>query len=76
MKRIMIQADERLLERARLRAAARGVSVAQLFRDALERDLGGAGRAPAPTTIGIVSSARGDLSRRAGDDEYEPEPYR
>jgi hypothetical protein len=76
MKRIMVQADERLLERARATAAERGVSVAQLFRDALERDLGPEQRPPAPTTIGMVSSARGDLSCRASDDEYEPEPYR
>ncbi len=72
----MVQADERLLDLARQRAAERGVSIAQVFRDALERDLG-AERVPPPLrSIGAVSSAGGGLSRRATDDEYEPEPYR
>lgn len=75
MKRIMVQADERLLERARRRAAERGVSVAQVFRDALERELGPEPPAPPLTSIGAVRSELGDLSRRASD-EYEPEPYR
>jgi len=72
----MVQADERLLDRARARAAERGVSVAQVFRDALERDLGAEQAPPAPTSIGMISSQHGDLSRRASDGEYEPEPYR
>lgn len=76
MKRIMVQADERLLDRARRRAAERGVSVAQVFRDALERDLGEDSAPPSLTSIGIVRSNTGDLSRRASDDAYEPEPYR
>ena len=76
MKRIMVQADERLLARARRRAAERGVSIAQVFRDALERDLGDDSPPPPLTSIGVIRSQKGDLSRRAGDDEYEPEPYR
>jgi len=76
MKRIMVQADERLLERARQRAAERGVSMAQVFRDALERDLGDETPPPPPMSIGSVRSEKGDLSRRASNDEYEPEPYR
>jgi hypothetical protein len=76
MRRIMIQADERLLERARHRASERGVSIAQVFRDALERDLGDDQPPPALTSIASVRSGAGDLSRRASDGEYEPEPYR
>ena len=77
MKRMMIQADERLLERARRRAAERGVSVAQVVRDALEKELGYDETPPPPVAcIGAVSSARGDLSRRAAEDEFEPEPFR
>jgi hypothetical protein len=72
----MIQADERLLDRARERAAERGVSIAQVFRDALERDLGVEAAPPALTSIGIVSSEERDLSRRASSGEYEPEPFR
>ncbi len=76
MKRMMIQADERLLERARRRAAERGVSVAQVVRDALERELGYEEAPPPLTCVGAVSSESGDLSRRASEDEFEPEPYR
>lgn len=76
VKRIMVQADERLIERARQRASERGVSIAQVFREALERDLGSEQRPPALTSVGVVSSERGDLSRRASDDEYEPQPFR
>ncbi len=76
MKRVMIQADERLLERARRRAAERGVSVAQVFRDALERDLGDETPPPPLTSIGAVRSDEDGLARRASEDEYEPEPYR
>jgi hypothetical protein len=72
----MVQADERLLERARKRAAERGVSIAQVFRDALERDLGDETPAPALTSIAAVRSDTGDLSRPSSNDEYEPEPYR
>jgi hypothetical protein len=72
----MVQADEQLLIRARRRANERGISIAQVFRDALERDLGSEEAPPALTTIGIVSSQHGDLSRRVSNGEYEPEPYR
>jgi hypothetical protein len=73
----MIQADERLFDRARKRAAERGVSVAQVVREALEKELGYEHDPPPPLRcIGVVSSSTGDLSRRAGADEYEPEPFR
>lgn len=77
MKRMMFQADERLLERARLRAAERGVSVAQVVREALERELGYDDAEPRPlVSIGAISSRSGDLSRRASDDEFAPESFR
>lgn len=76
MKRIMIQADEQLLARAKRRAVERGVSVAQVVRDALERDLGYDEPPPPLTCIGSIRSEAGDLSRRASDDEYEAEPFR
>lgn len=76
MKRIMIQADERLLERARDRASQEGISIAQLFRRALERDLGQQAAPPPLRSIGLVASEHGDLSRRASQGEFEPEPFR
>lgn len=69
----MIQADDDLLRRARRTAARRGVSIAQLVRDALEREVGEE-RQPPPLWIGTFRSAHGDLSERASRDEYEPDP--
>ena len=76
MKRMMFQADDELLARARRRANERGVSVAQLVRDALEAELGGIGDAPPPATIiGVGSSERTDLSRLAAEDPYRPDSW-
>lgn len=79
MQRLMIQAEPELIERTKRRAHERGVSVAQVIREAIERDLGDLDdeRIPPPLTcIGAFSSEHGDLSRRASEDEYEPEPFR
>lgn len=75
MKRLMIQADEELLERARRRAAERGVSIAQVVRDALENELGVHAQ-PEPLSLGRYRSGAGDLALRASDGEYEPPPWR
>ena len=75
MKRVMIQADESLLARARSRAAERGVSVAQVVRDALERELGPISPAPAILCTGSFHSGEGDLARRASTD-YQPPSFR
>lgn len=65
MKRMMFQADEELLARVREVANKRGVSVAQLVRDALEKEIGSP-RRPKPTIIGAFSSGdRTDFARRA-----------
>jgi hypothetical protein len=79
MQRLMIQAEPQLIERAKRRAAERGVSVAQVVREAMEHELGSSQeeRVPPPfTLIGAFSSEHGNLSRRASEDEYEPEPFR
>jgi hypothetical protein len=78
MQRIMIQAEPELVERAKRRARERGVSVAQVVREAMEHELGGADeRIPPPLKcVGIASSGRSDLSRLASEDIFEPEPFR
>ena len=79
MQRLMIQAEPELVERAKRRASERGVSVAQVVREAMEHELGPAEdeKIPPPLRcIGIARSGRSDLSRRASEDEYEPEPFR
>lgn len=75
MRRIMIQADDALLRKARRVAARRGVSIAQLVRDALTRELGDE-RQPVPLSSGKFRSRTGDLSERASRDEFEPDPWR
>jgi hypothetical protein len=80
MQRLMIQAEPELVARAKRRAAERGVSVAQVVREAMEHELGPSEEEePIPPPlhcIGIARSGRSDLSRRASEGEYEPEPFR
>jgi hypothetical protein len=80
MQRLMIQAEPELVERAKRRARERGVSVAQVVREAMEHELGVEDEeeplAPPLNCIGAFASGRGDLSRRASEDEFEPEPFR
>jgi hypothetical protein len=84
-KSIEIEAD--LLERAQRAARERGVEVPELVREALEHELAGAGseslsrtkdegEQPPLTCIGAFSSGRGDLSRLASEDVFEPRPSR
>lgn len=75
MRRLIVQADEELLERARRRAVERGVSVAQVVRDALEVELG-RDRQPEPRSLGKYRSGTRDLSQRASDDRYVPPAWR
>jgi hypothetical protein len=77
MQRLMIQAEPELVERAKRRARERGVSVAQVVREALEHELDAGERIPPPLRcVGVISSGRSDLSRLASEDVYEPEPFR
>lgn len=69
MKRVMIQADAELLERARAAARERGISFPQLVRDCIERDVGSEA-APPPRCIGTVRDGR--LRERS----YEPDRWR
>jgi len=73
----MVEIDSALLERARRRARERGVAVPQLVNEALEHELGEEeGEQPPLTCIGAFSSGRGDLSKLASEDVFEPEPSR
>jgi hypothetical protein len=72
MKRVMIQADDELLERARRVAHERGVTFPQLVRQALERELAPT-RHPARrlACVGVIST-NGEARRRG----YEPDAWR
>jgi hypothetical protein len=79
MRRLMIQAEPELIERAKRRARERGVSVAQFWREAMEHELGADAEeplAPPLRCIGIASSGHGNLARLASEDIFEPEPFR
>jgi hypothetical protein len=76
MQRLMIQAEPELVARAKRRAAERGVSVAQVVREAMEHELGDEPQQPPFSMIGAFRSGRGDLSRLASEDTFEPAPWR
>ena len=64
MQRTTIMAEAETLDKLRALAHARGVSLAEVVREALEqkaRDY-----QPRPTCLGVGSSERGDVSARAG----------
>jgi hypothetical protein len=72
MQRVMIQADQTLLERAQHAAHERGVSFPQLVREALERELAlSTARAQPLACVGVVST---EGLARAGT--YEPDAWR
>jgi post-segregation antitoxin (ccd killing protein) len=79
-----VEIEGELLERARRVARERGVEVPQLVHDALEHEIGQVAPAqpqdeaeqPALTCIGAFRSGRGDLSKLASEDVFEPEPFR
>jgi hypothetical protein len=78
MQRLMIQAEPELIQRVKRRAAERGVSAAQVWRDAIQHELGpDEERIPPPLTcIGAFSSGRSDLSELASENIFEPRSWR
>jgi hypothetical protein len=78
MQRLMIQAEPELVERAKRRAAERGVSMAQFLREAMERELASSGEhVPPPLTCaGVFDSGRSDLSELASDHIFMPRSWR
>ena len=77
MKRFMLQADDALLERAREVAHERGVSIAQVVRDALEKELGPTRARPRSRLIGAFESGERDNARKASrTSRVPPRPWR
>jgi hypothetical protein len=74
MQRTTIMAPEELLRQLRLAAAERGVYMAELIREALEEKA--RARRPKPRSLGLGASGRSDLSIRAGEEGFVPEPWR
>lgn len=77
MRRFVLQADDGLLERAREVAHERGVSIAQVVRDALEKELGPPPGRPTSRLIGAFESGEPDNARKASRaPRVPPRPWR
>ncbi|MFN8525582.1 MAG: CopG family transcriptional regulator [Chloroflexota bacterium] len=88
MKRTSVSAPEDLLERLRSLATRRGVSLAEVIREAMEAKVVGDGeetskggaQAPEarlkPRSIGMFRSGHTDTARLAGEHSIEPPPWR
>jgi hypothetical protein len=63
-----------VLERLRVAAAERGVSMAEFVRQALEEKL--AASRPTPGCLGIGASGHNDTARRTSDERPEPRSWR
>lgn len=74
MRRTTVVASDELLERLRRVAAERGISMAELIREALEEAL--KRYRPRPRSLGIGASGHTDTARRAGEERPEPRPWR
>jgi hypothetical protein len=74
MDRTTIVAPEELLEQLRRIAYERRTSMASVIREALEEMV--RRHRPLPRSIGIGDSGRSDISRRIGEEEAVPEPWR
>jgi hypothetical protein len=72
MPRVMIQAEQTLLERAQRAAHERGVSFPQLVRESLEHELALGTAQPRPLSCAGVISTGGKARARA----YEPDTWR
>ena len=72
----MLEADPKLVERARQAADKRGVEVSQFVNGVLERALADEAPQPPFSLIGAFKAGRSDLSERASRDEFEPRPFR
>ena len=71
-----VEVDAELVECARRKAEGMGITLRQFVTGALERELTNDSPQPPFSLIGAFSSRRGDLSKLASEDAYEPEPFR
>jgi predicted transcriptional regulator len=74
MRRTTIVAPDDLLDRLRLLAFERHVSLATLIREALEEKV--AQERPRPRSLGIGISGFTDTSQRAGEEPAVPRSWR
>ena len=74
MSHMTIDAPDELLQQLRRIADEQRTSLANIIREALEERV--RRHRPKPRSIGIGDSGRDDISRRIGEEEAMPEPWR
>ena len=74
MHRTTIVAPEDLIKRLRQMAAERGMSMAELIREALEDKIGS--HRPRPRSLGLGASGHADTAQRSGDERPQPRSWR
>jgi hypothetical protein len=74
VERTTIVAPEALLERLRLLAHARGMSMAAVIREAMEEKA--ATYRPRPRSLGVGASGRTDTARQTADERPVPRAWR
>lgn len=74
MERTTISLPEQLLKRLRLLSAERGVSMAEVIREAIEETV--SRHRPQPRSLGIGASGHTDTARRTGEERPEPRLWR
>jgi len=74
MKRTSIMAEPATLESLRRLAAERGVSFAEVVREALEQKA--SEFRPAPRSVGVGDSGDPDTAGRAGEERIPPRSWR
>jgi hypothetical protein len=75
MTRTTFSLEDRLLKKLHMIAQRRGVSLATVIRDSLEKTADELEQ-PAPTFIGIAASKTGDIAQRSTVERPEPRSWR
>lgn len=74
MRRTTVSLEDPTLRELHRVATQRGVSVAALIREAVQKSL--ETQRPRPQSAGIGASGRCDISKRAGEERAEPRSWR
>ena len=74
MRRTTIVVPDDLIERLRREATDRGISLATVIREPLEKEA--EGYRSKPRSLGIGDSDRTDIARRTAEEAINPEPWR
>jgi metal-responsive CopG/Arc/MetJ family transcriptional regulator len=74
MARTILTLPDTLLLRLKALASERGISMAELIRDALEESL--SKEQPMPKAVGMFDLGDPDLASSAGEIEFEPASWR